>query len=557
MSNFTKNTVLLAVSQSAEPSANSWWIYTFAYSSCPDFPMLGVTSEVVVISTNDYKVCERGLPPEQTSLGGEIRVYNKQQLLSGSSVDSWRFDPDATDWGSYPAQSLGATTTAYLAATRSSAIRLISLVGVPPSRVSRTVDQLPVSALSAPPKALQAGTSTTVETNDRRALDAVWRSGVLSLAANDGCTPAGDSAERACARLVSISTASKQVLDDRDLTLGSGTYVFYPALRPDADGNLIVVFGYSSASDYASVGVTLKPAGGSFVTWLPLARGGAPQTSGRWGDYFGAAVDPSDPGAVWVVGQASARVDSVPDGLGWTTTVARVTVGARPPLVSYPSPRVTAIGPNAATVSAILDTQGLDTSYGFEYGPTSAYGSRTPTQSLPTASTAQTVSAQLPGLSAGTTYHFRLVATNAGGTTNGADQTFTTTIPAPAVTYPSPSSTGVSQTVATALAIVDPRGTDTRYFFEWGRTGDYGFTTAVQSIPGGAGAQTVSAPITRLTPGFTYHFRVNATNRGGTTNGADQTFATSRPTGGSTQVRKGKPGKPKKQSKPGKRRKVK
>jgi CSLREA domain-containing protein len=61
-------------------------------------------------------------------------------------------------------------------------------------------------------------------------------------------------------------------------------------------------------------------------------------------------------------------------------------------------------------------------SYHFDYGTTTAYGSSTPA-----ASGSGTVSASLTNLPPNTTYHFRLVASNAdGGTAAGHDQTFTT-----------------------------------------------------------------------------------------------------------------------------------
>jgi hypothetical protein len=64
------------------------------------------------------------------------------------------------------------------------------------------------------------------------------------------------------------------------------------------------------------------------------------------------------------------------------------------------------------------------TSYYFQYGPTSAYGSQTTPGTLPPGSTrvkvAQTVTSFLPG------YHYRLVATSLAGSDNGKDRTYTT-----------------------------------------------------------------------------------------------------------------------------------
>jgi hypothetical protein len=63
----------------------------------------------------------------------------------------------------------------------------------------------------------------------------------------------------------------------------------------------------------------------------------------------------------------------------------------------------------------------------FEYGTTTAYGSYAPcTPALGAGSGAVAVSAEISGLGTATSYHFRIVATNATGTASGADQTFTT-----------------------------------------------------------------------------------------------------------------------------------
>ena len=61
----------------------------------------------------------------------------------------------------------------------------------------------------------------------------------------------------------------------------------------------------------------------------------------------------------------------------------------------------------------------------FPVGTTTSYGSATPMQSQ-TGNTYRNITANINGLTPHTTYHFRMVATNAGGTRMGSDRTFTT-----------------------------------------------------------------------------------------------------------------------------------
>lgn len=81
-----------------------------------------------------------------------------------------------------------------------------------------------------------------------------------------------------------------------------------------------------------------------------------------------------------------------------------------------------------ATLNGTVNPEGSATTYQFQYGTSTSYGSVTPTSpaSAGSGSSAVAESAALSGLAAGTTYDYRLVATNATGTTHGANQTFTT-----------------------------------------------------------------------------------------------------------------------------------
>lgn len=92
-------------------------------------------------------------------------------------------------------------------------------------------------------------------------------------------------------------------------------------------------------------------------------------------------------------------------------------------VVTGPASRVGRIG---ATMTGSVNTGGGPTTYVFEYGPTTAYGQQTAVQPVSAGAGAIPVAAMVSSLRAGTTYHYRLVATNAGGSLAGADGRFKT-----------------------------------------------------------------------------------------------------------------------------------
>ena len=91
----------------------------------------------------------------------------------------------------------------------------------------------------------------------------------------------------------------------------------------------------------------------------------------------------------------------------------------------------------------------------------------------------------------------------------------------------------VTQTSATLYGVVETGGAAANWQFEYGTSTAYGKTTTVQAIPAGKGNVAVSAPVSGLKPGTTYHFQLLAQNNSGppsytvtSSGGGDQTFAT-------------------------------
>jgi hypothetical protein len=198
--------------------------------------------------------------------------------------------------------------------------------------------------------------------------------------------------------------------------------------------------------------------------------------------------------------------------------VASSAAAAAPSATTGP---VTSIGPTTATISGTVNPNGTATTARFEYGTTTGYGSQTQSASIGSGTSGVGVSASLSGLKAGTTYHYRVVATSTGGTTNGADGILTTSSAPQAVTG---SASSITASSATLNGSVNPSSRDTTWYFEYGTSTSYGTKTSTKDAGSGTSNVSVSAAITGLTSGRTYHFRVVGTSDAGTSRGNDQTF---------------------------------
>ena len=90
------------------------------------------------------------------------------------------------------------------------------------------------------------------------------------------------------------------------------------------------------------------------------------------------------------------------------------------------SQSVTSVHSNSVELGGQIVAAGSSTSYHIEYGPDASYGTSLPTVELGSHATPYDPRTVIEGLTPGTTYHFRLVATNADGTTYGPDRDFKT-----------------------------------------------------------------------------------------------------------------------------------
>jgi hypothetical protein len=326
------NQIILIASKGVDPSSDRAQWYTFppvksSGTGCgsPDQPTLGISDDKVALSANMY--CQSiGV----SVAGAEYWIYDKASLLQGSqsSVDCPRKCYDSSFLPNIesirPAQNMGSGSTLYMVSTTeitdgvqsNNILLFLSITGLPPNiniNSGTGAITLSIRQLTSPQNPVQPGTRKTLSIQaildpGYMVQNAVWRNGNLWLSADDGCVPVGD-----CVRLIEVNTASHHVMQDFDVNQNNLFY-FYPAIAIDSSENPLVVFAFSSSSDNPSIGITAQGPTMQSNTYIPPLEPGSGHgsgscdsnslcSSGRFGDYFGVATDPTNPSIVWVAGE--------------------------------------------------------------------------------------------------------------------------------------------------------------------------------------------------------------------------------------------------------------
>ena len=111
----------------------------------------------------------------------------------------------------------------------------------------------------------------------------------------------------------------------------------YPAVTVDGQGALYLAFNGVSSRSYPSIYAAVQTRDdlpNSVEPMVEVAQGTNYDTSCRYGDYFGASQDPSNPGKVWIAGEFHRLRDQFPlqnicgasfSSPAWSTLVASVT----------------------------------------------------------------------------------------------------------------------------------------------------------------------------------------------------------------------------------------
>lgn len=316
--------ILAAVSQTSDP--NDGWYFTSINSKISisgnqtyaDYPGLVVGTDAIYITANMFRFSTGAYA------GGRLWIIGKTSFYSGGTASVTVHDHITLGSGygaTYqPAHMFGTppsgvgTFLVLYSGLSGSGIEYLHIIRVdnPLGSVTFTgqltsagnIDNTTGSYLDAP----QLGTTTRINTNDRRTINAVWRNNSLWTTATVVPTSGTDAGQVTAHWFkVNTSTLSSLIISDQGNVGGediaSGCYTFFPSIAVNSSGDAIIGFSASAPTIYPGAYYTGRysstPAGSVLPSQVLKAGldyyirkfGG---TRNRWGDYSGSSVDPSD-----------------------------------------------------------------------------------------------------------------------------------------------------------------------------------------------------------------------------------------------------------------------
>ena len=182
----------------------------------------------------------------------------------------------------------------------------------------------------------------------------------------------------------------------------------------------------------------------------------------------------------------------------------------------------TSITNTTASLTGTVNPKGSSTEYWMEYGTNNQFQYSTTRYSAGSGTSAVSVSQPVTGLTAGTSYQYKIIASNSVGSIAGNVKTFTTTAgssssggSSSSLDAPSTVATGavnISSDRATLNGTVNPKGSSTEYWIEYGTNNGFQYATQRYSAGSGTSAVSVSQPVTGLTAGTAYQYKIVAVN---------------------------------------------
>jgi hypothetical protein len=309
----TESYFLLSISKTSDP-LGQWWNYkidatvdgakqTFNWA---DYPSLGVDAQALYVTANMFQF-------DNEFAYAKIRVIPKDGPYSGGAVKFRDFVKMKNIDGTFaftiqPSHTYGAPGAQYMVSSFFPEGDQLSLWTItnPTGAAKLTMKSITVSPYSLPPNATQkGGGATMLETGDVRVLNAVFRGGSVWCALTTTHDFGGGNV--AAIHWFQINP-SAGTLVQQGIYGSDGLHYSFPAVAPDSNGNMTMVFSRSGANEFISIYYTGRKASdppgilqGSALLKAGIANFVKLDSSGknRWGDYAGISSDPADSLRVW------------------------------------------------------------------------------------------------------------------------------------------------------------------------------------------------------------------------------------------------------------------
>jgi cysteine-rich repeat protein len=273
-----------------------------------DYPRLGVDQDNLYVTANMF-------PVSSGSVHGRVWIVPKAELLAGLA-------PTVSDFSVsqitvVPALNFDLSTEHMIS------LGTVFTVEDPAGAPSLSTAPLSLPAFPfGPPDCPQLGGAAPLDTLDTRFLHAVKRDGSLWVVHTIG----SEDGARAEVRWYEIEPTGPSVLQWGEIEDPTRCY-FFPALQPDADGNVVVVMSGVDSTIHGSAFYTARawsdpPGTMREVAVLKLGEASYEQIDSfgrnRWGDYGGIAEDPAT-GEIWLFHEYASPVEN-----RWGTWIGRV-----------------------------------------------------------------------------------------------------------------------------------------------------------------------------------------------------------------------------------------
>ena len=452
---------LVSVSQTSGNNAG-WYNYSFdasvdgttATSYFAAFPDIGVDNNAVYITSNQYSISS------QTFQYSKIRVFQKSLLYAGTTpgwTDFWNFTnitTGSTAFAVRAALSLDPTSYEYFADSQPNGGSQLAMFRITSSNpwatpvFSKASVNTPTTAYTVPPNAMQYDTSyVAVPTGDARLLNLVLKNGSLWTAhAISGTT---NSITVSAIRWYQLDPVAASEIQEGTFLDGDYFSYYYPVVTVDSLGDMGINYNWSGPNAFPSIAFTGRLSTDAANTMqypqYDFSKGARANTSGRWGAYGGAALDPSS-SKMWFIHQKP----------GSSTTSWATQIYSSEFAVAQPFNKTSPV--DGATTQPLSTMITWSASTGADYYQYCFDTTNDNACNWATAGSTTSTSATLtPTLTAGTTYYWQVRAvrgtnyTYADGSAT-AFRRFTTGIPPAAFGKINPTTASTNLVVAPTLS---------------------------------------------------------------------------------------------------------